>query len=337
MPHPTLTAIAGTPDFTSVRLLKKECFANAASVESSLTAPDLGHAVLVIGDNAYNALATRALQAANPNAQAFVWAAPVRPPAQPELAGANSNHARAIASDTWKRLTTDWNHYTKVQSTLKKQIIEAVPAEFISSLSDDTTGFAAITPLQLINHLANYYGTVTRADIDANLTALEAPWEPCNTMEGLWTRCTACEHIAQAGGEPIQLSHKMRIMLKVLTSTGVFHLDIRDWNNKPDADRTWPNFCTFFANANRERCANLTAGSYRHQATAAVVKTNSNATSNNTNATSQATNQSNDRNNRRGAQANAASTTDTNTASNSDVIKAVAQQLLAQITSQTQE
>ena len=272
-PHATLTAIQGTPTFASVQLLKQECFANAASVESSITAPDLGHSVLVIGDAEYNALATAALGAA------FAFAAPARPPAQPVFTGANTNVALSTAKADWYRQTNDWNAYNGTKTALKKQILAAIPTEFVSSLKDDTTGFAAVTPLQIIEHVTQFYGTVTRADLDANLTKLESPWEPTESMEGLWTRCTSCVNVANAGGEPIQDAHKIRIMLKVLTATGLFSLDIRDWNKRLAPERTWNHFKTFFANANRERCANMTAGDYRHQAHAAVVGGRSGATS----------------------------------------------------------
>jgi hypothetical protein len=99
-------------------------------------------------------------------------------------------------------------------------------------------------------------------------------------MEGLWARCAKCERIADAGGEPIQESHKLRIMLKVLTGTGLFSLDIRDWNKRQaPLVNDWTNFKLFFANANRERCANMTAGDYRHQAHSAHGGTRSGATS----------------------------------------------------------
>ena len=272
-PHATLTAIQGTPTFASVQLLKQECFANAASVESSITAPDLGHAMLVIGDAEYNNLATAALGAA------FAFAAPARPPAQPQFNVGATNQALATAKADFYRQTNDWNAYNGVKTAIKKLVITAIPPEFISSLKDDTTGFAAVTPLQIIEHVTQFYGTVTRADLDANLTKLESPWEPTESMEGLWTRCTTCVNIANAGGEPIQDAHKIRIMLKVLTATGLFNLDIRDWNKRLAPERTWNHFKTFFASANRERCANMTAGDYRHQAHAAIDGRRSGATS----------------------------------------------------------
>jgi len=273
MPHPTLTAITGTPTFPAIRLLKQECFANAAAVEISLTAPELGHAALIIGVPAYQAIAI----VQDPN---YLWAEPGRPDPQPDYAAQNANNQGiAVAKNIWDMEVADWKTFNAVKTVLKQQILTAVPPEFVSSLKDDTTGFAAVTPLALIEHLQNMYGAVTRADLDKNLTALEAPWEPTDSMESLWTRCTQCEHIATAGGEPIQGAHKLRIMLKVLAQTGVFSLDVRDWNKRPVAERTWDHFKTFFANANRERCANMTAGDYMHQANAAHGGTRSGATS----------------------------------------------------------
>jgi hypothetical protein len=284
MPHDKLTAISSTPTFVSIRTLKQELFANAASVSSSLTAPDIGHAMLIIGDAAYNQLATDTQNAAAVAAGVlpanmpapFVWQPPNRPPAQPPIAVGDTNRAVDIAKATHDRATADYNAFTTVQSILKQQILDAVPTTFVSSLQHDLTGFLTVSPRTLVVHLETMYGAVTNAHLDANLAALEAAWDPSDSMEDLWTRCTQCEHTALAGYEPISLALKMRLMLKVLTQSGLFRLDIRDWNRRPVAQRTWDEFKQFFAEANRERCANMTAGDYRHLANA--VHTRSNAT-----------------------------------------------------------
>jgi hypothetical protein len=285
MPHPTLTPITGTPTFADVQILKQETFANAASVESALTEPDLGHAMLVIGVPAYDTLVNAPVLRAHEAAVAAALAAgnvapaapalnhfvaPPRPTAQADLTGANSNQLIATRTAEWNTAVDNYKKYNGVKATLKKQILEAVPIQYISSLKDDTTGFSTVGPLELITHLTNMYGSVNRSDLDRNLTNLEAPWEPTDTMEGLWARCSKCEAIALAGNEPIQNAHKIRVMLKVLASSGVFSLDIREWNKRqPPLPTDWNAFKEFFAEANRERCANLTAGDYRHQAHAA--------------------------------------------------------------------
>lgn len=277
MPHASLTAITGTPSFVSLRLLKQELFANAASVSSSLTAPDIGHAMLVIGDPTYIQLATdaqnaEALAAGVAPPAAYVWNPPIRPPAQPVIAAVATNAAIARAKEEWLLAQTDYNAFTNAKSVLKQQILNAVPHNFVSSLKHELTGFSTVTPRQLVAHLETTYGNVTRSHLDANLVALETPWDPSDSMEDLWTRCAQCEHIAAAGNETISPALKMRLMLKVLTQSGLFSLDIRDWNKRPVAQRTWDDFKTFFGEANRERCANLTAGDYRHQANVTVTR-----------------------------------------------------------------
>ena len=270
-PHPTLTAIVGTPTFPKVTLMTQELFANAASVQSSLTHPDLGHAVLVLGAAAYNVLA-----AANGHP---VWADPPRPPAEPNLHGLNSNQALATAKNAHDRAVNDYNAFNNTKSALKKLILAAIEPEYVASLKDPVLGFATVTARQLIVHITQYYGTVTRVDLDANLVTLESAWEPQDSMEGLWKRATDCASVAVAGGETISDAVKIRTMLKVLTNTGLFSLDIRDWNKRTAANRTWDHFKTFFADANKERMANMTAGDFRHQANAALNGTRSGATS----------------------------------------------------------
>lgn len=47
---------------------------------------------------------------------------------------------------------------------------------------------------------------------------------------------------------------------QILKDSGLFPLDIREWDRKPNAEKTLPNFKTYFTRANQERIENMTAG-----------------------------------------------------------------------------
>ena len=58
----------------------------------------------------------------------------------------------------------------------------------------------------------------------------------------------------------------------VLIGTGVFKFDIRDWDKKPAADKTWANFREFFTEANKDRIKDMPASQLQHQAFTAITQ-----------------------------------------------------------------
>ena len=92
------------------------------------------------------------------------------------------------------------------------------------------------------------------------MDTLEVPWEPTESMEPLWLRAVFAQQVATTGEEAIGETTLLRLYRKVLTDTGVFSLDLRDWDKKPTAEQTWTNFKVFFTAANKERIKNATAG-----------------------------------------------------------------------------
>jgi len=45
-----------------------------------------------------------------------------------------------------------------VREALKKQLINALDDEYLEDLKDPDTGYATVTPLQMIEHLYDEYG-----------------------------------------------------------------------------------------------------------------------------------------------------------------------------------
>jgi len=97
----------------------------------------------------------------------------------------------------------------------------------------------------------------------------------------LWRRAVLAQRVAQAGRDPITEATLLRKFHQVLTDSGVFSLDLRDWDKKVAADKTWANFRAHFTAANKERIKNATAGTM-HSANAAIgtrTRTNGSNTS----------------------------------------------------------
>jgi hypothetical protein len=142
---------------------------------------------------------------------------------------------------------------------LKQQLLAAIDSMYICSLQDPMYGYARVTVHDILEHLDNTYGALDQVELNKNMQTLEEPWEPTESMEPLWHRAVVAQQVAQAGADPITDATLLRKFHQVLTNTGVFTLDLRDWDKKPDADKTWNNFRAHFTAANKERIKTATA------------------------------------------------------------------------------
>ena len=250
LPYPELTKIEGKPTFLTVSVLKKELLANAISVPSNRGNGALGHAVIVLGQADYDA------RAGAGNA----WVDPPNPGPEPNIPAAATGPQIAHANEAWKRELQEFKTFDMVGKKLKQQILAAVDKSFISSLDDDIFGFTNVTVVQLLTHLSDNYARIDQDALTANLEELKLPWEPAETLEPLWDRGTRAQRVAQAGNEPITDTALVRIFRDLLQGSGLFPLDIRDWDRQPVANRTLANFKTTFNEANITRIKNMTAG-----------------------------------------------------------------------------
>lgn len=255
-PHAELTRIIGKPTFHGVQQIKKQLISNAVSVPSNRGNGVLGHAVIVLGQVAYDAIA----------GPGNLWVDPVNPGNAPLIA-ANATQAQILnAQHQWEREKAEWELFIAISSALKRQLLAAIDDIYISSLEDPLFGFTNTTVHAILTHLDTTYAIVDQDALKTNLDDLAAPWEPSETMEPLWQRGVLARQIAAVGQVPISDAQLLLTFRDILKSSGLFSLDLRDWDKLPAAQRTLANFQTTFTEANKERVKNLTSGQHFQRA-----------------------------------------------------------------------
>jgi hypothetical protein len=152
---------------------------------------------------------------------------------------------------------------------LKKQILEAVPHEYLQSLADDLLGFTNVNPLDMLTLLADTYGAITQDDLEDNFAKLSLPWDPNSPIETVFTAASAVRQFATAGGDPISDATATREVLKTFEKSGVFDTAVLEWRLKPMADRTYANLLPFFRSRNIERMRTQAATGNKFSANAA--------------------------------------------------------------------
>lgn len=254
-PHPTLTIFSTTtPSQATLRILHQELNANAIAIPSARGNGALGHFALVTSAANYLTLAL------------VPFLAPDHPGVAPIHA---ANATGAQITEVNRQFAVDVKEHTLYNNTeaaLKKQLLQAVPATFTQKLCHPELGYANVSTLDILTHLDTTYGKVNEDDLDRNLTELHRPWQVSSPIETLFIQLDNCRVFAEAT-DPISEATAVRAGLLNLENTACFTDAIREWRNKPTADRTLANFETHFAKADIERKRTLTTkGAGYHQA-----------------------------------------------------------------------
>ena len=233
------------PDHAFFKVIHKEINANAMAIHSTRGGGIHGHLALVITPADFTTLAGVAFEVPD-----YPGAAPDYPP--------NSTGPQITAIDkAFKRTMDEFLLYRSVDLSLKSMLLACMSDEYYNTLSHDTYGYANVTTLAILQHLDTTYGTLTGDDLTHNTEDFAAPLDQNKPIEALWTREKLCRNLATAGGDAITDASALRTLLNILEQSGLYEIAIRDWRNKPDADRTYANFKPHFNKAEKERLRQL--------------------------------------------------------------------------------
>jgi hypothetical protein len=248
-PHPELTPVpAGTtPTYASLQLIHAELNANAISIKSQLGGGHYGHLALCMDPVQYLLL---------PNAIAFV--VPVHPGDAPHHAVGATQIQIIETNRLYARDIAIFEQYHQAETELKRCIIAAVPRNSITALRHVALQYSAVTTLQILTHLDTRYGKYDMAASAANKAKLQAPWNPQDPLDDMWTTISDCRQIAAINNNPISDVDAINAVLDKLTQTGLFTFYIDLWGLKPLVDQTYDNLVLHFDTADNKRRTALT-------------------------------------------------------------------------------
>lgn len=246
-PHPTLTKIHGKPTNTTIKLLRKEVYANARAIPSTHGGGAHGHLGLIMPAAEYLALAGQAFDL------------PAHPGAAPVHGAAATAAQIAETIRIYNATLADLATANTVRGEIKKQIIEAVDRLYLAALEDEDFGFADVTVTAMLTHLQTTYGPLTRVELEENRSSIATAWNLDDPIEHLWARLREIKRISIAGHEELADATIMELTFLMFEKTGVFTTACDTWRVKPTADKTLPNFREHFTTENQERLRKLTA------------------------------------------------------------------------------
>jgi hypothetical protein len=262
--HPNLTSIRGDPTYSSLAQLERECKANAQSLRSNIGNGNHGYLGLVSSPLAYDRV--------SPDVPFVRPALPVLPDLENATAAQITEAHRQFSA-----LTATFNTCNLIERTITQQINTALDDDCLADLINSDTGLLQGTIPQIFVELYRTFGAISPQTLAAAKATLEATvYQHARPVANIFTAITKYADMAEAAESAETTTQLINIGLIIITRPTVFANDIRNWHERPQADKTWPNFRTHFRDAQRAIIRSLPATTtdslgYHEQANAASV------------------------------------------------------------------
>jgi hypothetical protein len=141
---------------------------------------------------------------------------------------------------------------TLMERTIVQQINTALDDNVFANLIHDATGLLIGTVPDIMRELYDTCGTVKPQALTTAKAKLEiTAYNHSRPIANLFTAITDYAHMAKASGATKTPGQLINIRLIVITPATIFTNDIRAWNKKLAAAKTWPECKTHFCTAQK--------------------------------------------------------------------------------------
>ena len=224
----TVTKVYGQPTNRDIDRLEDELTAIASNFHSDLGGGLHGHAGLIKSDADYALIAP---------GTPFVF--PANPGIYP--AGAMTAAQCPQREAEHKALIAQFQTCMGASKGLKDLILKSVEEDYLLELRAVGIAYLNVTPLQMLTHLRNCWGTMDYVDITTLLAECDTLWDAAEVPEKFFNRLDeARQQLARAN---IQVDERAIVAkaLKSFKDAGEYDAAIREWESRPIANQTYAN------------------------------------------------------------------------------------------------
>jgi hypothetical protein len=246
LPHDPLTPLDPntTPTPTAVRRLRQEMYNNALSMQTTYGGGQHGHLGMLMPYHRYQVLAKTPYSLSD-SAPAFVD--PHEQAAARQVWWKPWTWTQSTAATTklyndaklkFDKATTNWEAAHEFKRTMRKLLIQAVPAMYLTTFHSSEYGYADMEPGAVLEQLIHKYGTITRKEMAANLAKMRLPWNPDAPIETVFTNAEECQKFATDGDEPIPEGQYIEALEETFRNSGVLEQAVYAWETMSEEDQT---------------------------------------------------------------------------------------------------
>jgi hypothetical protein len=164
---------------------------------------------------------------------------PTQPPVNPTITQADD---KRIAERIHVEKIRIFNLYLGVEQGLKDKIIDAIDEEFLLELREGVIGYQKVTARQMIDHLRKRGGGLDHTDVMKIRKERDEPWDCTENPAAYFARVEKNVHLLSlVTPTPIttDLTERTLAVLDAMTESGNFNAAVREWEQRPDWEKTW--------------------------------------------------------------------------------------------------
>ncbi len=238
-----VTKIHGQPTNQDLERLSEELIAIASNIPSELGGGLQGHAGLIQDAATYDLIAP---------GTPFIF--PANPGVYPQ--GNFPAAQRGQREAEHKAQVTTFLTCVGVSKGLKDLILKAVDEDYILELRAEGNAYLNVSPLQMLTHLRDRWGTMDFVDITALLAEMDLPWNVAEVPQIYFNRMDKARKQLLRANIQVDERAMMAKALKSFKDAGDFDPAIREWEVRPAAAQTYANLKTLmnteFTKLNRQ-------------------------------------------------------------------------------------
>ena len=251
--HKVLTRVHGQPHYESLKILLDELKANASSVPSTLGGGAYGHLGLLLTATRYATLSPTPFTVPNNPG-------PFAPPA------AGTGPQIEAAKDVWRDEKTTFELCQATEKALIAQVVDAVDATYLAALRNADTSRYGDSIRLLVEHLFSTYGKITPQQIKIREgQVFNMSFNMNLPVDAVFNAVDDLYELSDHAQMPMTYDQCINLAYMVFARQPVLLHDLRSWNRKEPADKTWTNLKSHMREAQNDLRSLPVAGSmYGH-------------------------------------------------------------------------
>jgi hypothetical protein len=142
---------------------------------------------------------------------------------------------------------TQFEIFKGAKQALKDIILEAVEHDYLMEVEDKMLSFLNQTPRQMIDLLKARGGALNFDDSKTLLAERDTEWEVSGNPQKCFNRTEQVINPLTRAGITSDLNEQRDMAFYYIKASSKFDAAMREWENKPAADKTWVNINTFIS------------------------------------------------------------------------------------------
>ena len=141
----------------------------------------------------------------------------------------------------------DWYRVKAAIKITKSQIKRAWPRSLLKELEHKILGLNNVDIIDILIHSFDRRGKISDGAIEKNQERIAEPFNVEEGFQNYIDRQEECHELAEDANDPYTDRQKVVIGQKHMVKTSLVDKEYTEWKNKPQANRTWADFKSYWA------------------------------------------------------------------------------------------